>query len=192
MNAIEQAAEALRLTNIAICADPVYEGTWKRNAEVLARLTAERSRVVYADMSDSAEVGGSLTLGDIRQEISGTAERAAVPPDRERLAARFDGPGYVLGDVKCADVAAALRSPADGWRAIESAPKDRRIEIGGPSGYVAPHNWHQESAHWEQRSQQRPGPICWRTDSGDAYNDGWPNPTHWRPLPSPPAEEKTP
>ncbi len=115
-----------------------------------------------------------------------TAERAAVPPDRERLAARFDGPGYVLGDVKCADVAAALRSPADGWRDIESAPKD------GTRILLFATKWSSDpifTAHWSC-FRDSPEKDNWLDDRGSFMDHR--EPSHWMPIPSPPAEEKTP
>jgi hypothetical protein len=114
-----------------------------------------------------------------------TSERAAVPPDRERLVQRVLGwadrlPSGTWDRDLLRDVAAALRSPADGWRTIESAPKDgTRVLVYRPRVVYDGITWMPEidkdrwsgSSWWESRRIQQP--------------------THWMPLPSPPAEEKT-
>ncbi len=166
-----------------------------------------------------------------------TAERAAVPPDRERLAQHLielaDGkmawsenaveikalrdaaaalrsptdvaPARERLAQECADaaenlspsrtywvsllldrVAAALRSPADGWRTIESAPKDGRADFWLEwSDDCAPLNdkpLGQSTWAYEQLFRGKFG--CW---------PGYCKATRWMPLPSPPAEEtKTP
>jgi hypothetical protein len=83
-----------------------------------------------------------------------------------------------------AERAAALRFPADGWRTIESAPKDGSdflVCLWGTTmavvSYKAPEN------------NAIPA-YCWYTLDGPSYHRD--APTHWQPLPSPPAEEKTP
>lgn len=66
----------------------------------------------------------------------------------------------------------------DDWRPISTAPKTgEQIELGGPSGYVAPNDWHVETGHW--RGANFKG-GWWVGDNGDAITDAWQEPTHWR------------
>ncbi len=110
------------------------------------------------------------------------AERAAVPPDREMLITSLAELGTELLDAEwdavelINDTIAALRSPADGWRSIESAPKDGTIILLAWGGRTRP-------AHWRQ---------AWLPDDGGAIEITKPGPSLWMPLPFPPAEEKTP
>lgn len=46
----------------------------------------------------------------------------------------------------------------------------------GPSGYRPPFDVHEESGYFDPEKPLTP----YRTDSRDAYTDGWPAPTHWR------------
>ncbi len=127
-----------------------------------------------------SENGSTCVLLSAPDNVS----RPPAPPDRERLAAeaieelrRFEHINYLTG----LKLIAALRSPADGWRNIESAPKDgTRVQVWRPRvvhdgctyvGHVDADRWVGNS-WWESRRIQQP--------------------THWRPLPFPPAEEKTP
>ena len=67
----------------------------------------------------------------------------------------------------------------DDWRPISSAPRTgRQIELGGPSGYMAPNDWHAETGRWRKGSARG----WWVNDAGDAYTECWPEPTHWRPC----------
>lgn len=69
----------------------------------------------------------------------------------------------------------ALLSPEQGWREIESAPKDgRSVLVFCPRA----------SDHGYERIR-----LTWRKDGKwqGANNTSWP-PTHWRPLPAPPTK----
>lgn len=77
-----------------------------------------------------------------------------------------------------------LGAPAQGWRDIASAPRD------GTHVLVAGFSWrpHQAVAHWGSTTYNR---------SKRAYNKGWTAipgvellPTHWMPLPEPPAPQR--
>ena len=75
----------------------------------------------------------------------------------------------------------ALSAPAadDGWRPIESAPKDGTDVLVCLSDTVA-------IAHWSKGL----GGSGWLDDSGAGHHDYWNyvgliSPTHWRPLPAP-------
>lgn len=77
----------------------------------------------------------------------------------------------------------ALSAPAadDGWRPIETAPKDGTDVLVCLSDTVA-------IAHWSKGL----GGSGWLDDSGAGHHDYWNyvgliSPTHWRPLPAPPA-----
>ena len=97
-----------------------------------------------------------------------------------------------------ADDLLALFSPADGWRPIETAPKEPRdfgIVLGEPiilgfapdeEGYTLP----SREGYWR--------PALPRGENGRSYSAGWVSPrdphveppylqpTHWRPLPAAP------
>ncbi len=161
MNAIEQAVEVLR--NIA-----------------RQHTAAERDQQEEAE----GDIEGAYdhVIGLARKALTRlTDERVAVPPDRERLAQRVLGwadrlPSGTWDRDLLRDVAAALRSPADGWRNIESAPKDGTVVLLAWNGKTRP-------GHWRQ---------AWLPDDGGAIEITKPGPSMWRPLPDPPAEEKIP
>lgn len=69
--------------------------------------------------------------------------------------------------------------PGD-WRPIATAPKTgEQIELGGPSGYIAPNDWHVETGRWGPHAFPH---GCWIDDTGYPITDGFPEPTHWRPC----------
>ncbi|MFG1462078.1 hypothetical protein V5F77_04185 [Xanthobacter sp. DSM 24535] len=75
-------------------------------------------------------------------------------------------------------------TPAPDWQPIASAPRDgSQIELGGPSGHIAPNDWHVETGHWRQGTHFG----WWENDAGDAFPNGWPEPTYWRPRGARPA-----
>ena len=70
------------------------------------------------------------------------------------------------------------------WRTIESAPKDGTEILGwGGSGVDV---WVFEV----QKYHKHPRPFWHRLFHGDAYDRAC-QPTHWMPLPEPPARRKT-
>jgi len=101
-------------------------------------------------------------------------------------------------------LAALLREAGDGWRPIESAPKDGTVVLlYCPQGDGSPGSTYRVTAgNWESD----PGGITEHRDLEGRYlgqdeSDGWEGwmswdggfsedtmmPTHWRPLPAPPA-----
>jgi hypothetical protein len=82
-------------------------------------------------------------------------------------------------------VTAYLAAAGDGWRPIESAPKDGRSlmvwiaddQIAGPH-VLAPISITAENAWWDDSTCDRIEPL------GSV--------THWRPLPAPPQQEPRP
>lgn len=121
------------------------------------------------------------------------AEKAAVPPDRERLAKILETAVALvyMGNGKFRDfgpeAAAALRLPADGWRPIESAPKDgREILVCHPDGSE---EWFMAVVFYDESTSEDSPDHCWHKADGLAYHRDFP--TYWMPLPSPPEEPKT-
>ncbi len=128
-------------------------------------------------------------FGSLAREITATlvrltAERAA----EDRMIEEYDAANR--REEEAIERAAALRSPADGWRTIKSAPKDRRILLGKIVGHPAHPTalWWAVLGNWSTQ---------WNNWSDGIEPSGLADPTHWAeppaiPLPSPPAEEKTP
>ena len=92
--------------------------------------------------------------------------------------------GYGADGARKAWNTRVLASRAGGWRTIESAPRDRLIMIAG--GTFSSDNYHDlpqkcaTIAYWYRDH--------WRGDDMPAHDD-WKmhKPTHWQPLPEPPA-----
>jgi len=95
----------------------------------------------------------------------------------------------------------AYRSQPDGWRPIETAPKDGTCVLLGE--YVYNNTWagflpepydddedewktyfYQFVGGWVENDYDKP---CWRAAEYHAFGH---NPTHWMPLPAPPEPEK--
>lgn len=102
----------------------------------------------------------------------------------EALEARLIFPsaaGLTTADaiVKMDEDAHGLEDPGD-WLPISSAPKaGEQIELGGPSGYIAPNDWHVETGRWGPHAFPH---GCWIDDTGCPITDCFPEPTHWRPC----------
>lgn len=70
-----------------------------------------------------------------------------------------------------------VEAPSNDWMPISTAPRNGdQIELGGPSGYIAPNEWHVETGRWRKGTTRG----WWVNDAGDAITQGWPEPTHWR------------
>lgn len=65
---------------------------------------------------------------------------------------------------------------SDGWRPISEAPKDRKILLWALTDSSG--NYQTEVCYWNEINK------CWFWWNGST------NPTHWQPLPSPPADNK--
>lgn len=87
---------------------------------------------------------------------------------------------------KLMDLAQRLRAEASGWQPIETAPKDgTEIDVwcestanGDNGGYRIPDSW------WCQTDKN------WRTHGDNRISWAHP-PTHWMPLPAPPAVKES-
>jgi hypothetical protein len=64
------------------------------------------------------------------------------------------------------------------WQPIETAPQDGKAILGYADGIMTTVTW--SGRYWN---------LC---EAGSFAEDGEWNPTHWMPLPEPPAEAKTP
>ena len=88
-------------------------------------------------------------------------------------------------------VEAAVRlrraSHAQGWRDIESAPKDGTyILLAGPSGYKGTPLRVEVCRYDTEFRPLQP----WVDYAGDSFLDSGDYPTHWMPLPAPPSREE--
>jgi hypothetical protein len=100
--------------------------------------------------------------------------------DKENLMAEMQ----IMGCIKSAQNIRALKSPAhprsDGWRTMESAPKDGEQVIfycPAPAIFIAPSS--------PEQSLTTKQAVKMIAAGADWPNMKW-NPTHWRPLPPPP------
>lgn len=48
-----------------------------------------------------------------------------------------------------------------------------QVLLAGPSGYIAPNEWHIESGHWDTEKKR------WMTDGNDNITEGWPDPEYY-------------
>lgn len=86
-------------------------------------------------------------------------------------------------DPQGADKLAALDHALDAleaveWRPIETAPKDGTAILAWNEDYISIALWNKACKQWADLTDQGIGDEC-------AYTD---NPTHWMPLPAPPAD----
>lgn len=110
----------------------------------------------------------ALSAKDHRLNMGGTANealRAAV---------------QAFSEVFCDTVGELLSHPreSEGWRPIETAPKDERVILFSPC-------WGTEAGYHSITRTREPS---WFSASGAPYADTE-QPTHWMPLPSPPMVE---
>ncbi len=147
----------------------------------------------------------SVSLGEVRAAriaLASIAEiEAAVPPDDEALVEcvaqiidpeAWGLPPYDLGEfgatdrdearIKARAAIAAMPPPQDGWRPIAEAPRDGN-EV------LLLHRYHRHGnsqivAFWDDEGNKT---ARWQTADGPAYHEEWPS--HWMPLPPPPASE---
>lgn len=84
-----------------------------------------------------------------------------------------------------ATLTAAGYAVEQGWQPIETAPKDGPILVA--------QDGEQAVVEWMTALEDGAGDwIIWRRVGPDALAVRMPKPTHWRPLPAPPAGEATP
>ncbi len=181
--AIEQAAKALRLASSVIAGQPEYRHTQKAITAALARLADEQARLApgMTDLMVPPETLGAWLDANPLPVSS---------PDRERLAQKLDkwaASGIVADSDRTAfaQAAAALRSPADGWRTTLTI-------LRAAGWFVAVHNdYRLDGKRWtfwllthdDGRYVKGEG----ATDE-EALAEAWAKAS----LPSPPAEEKAP
>lgn len=97
-----------------------------------------------------------------------------------------------------AELESALRQELSGkdagWLPIETAPKDGATvllyglwagEINGQATVPTT-----DIGYWLGGKSDEPGDDWWQLSTGDAYSC-WMRPTHWQPLPPPPAIQST-
>lgn len=100
------------------------------------------------------------------------SERDEVIARLERLSGDLP-PSYTKSRATVQDAIRLLRAPAEGWQDIESAPKDRPVLVA----WADKPTWAPVTAY--------PGDGQWTDEDGGIYR----TPTHWMPLPAPPATE---
>jgi hypothetical protein len=109
-------------------------------------------------------------------------------------AAHWDGCWEARGHHECAiaRLRATVGRSIEGWRPIESAPKDGgRVMLTGERGWIVLASWSEDAAFPE--CEHRPGwqvsecDDCWYSRSLEPAE-----PTHWMPLPSAPVPGPAP
>ncbi len=180
---------------------PVPEGMETTKADVaMLRAWAQTSGLAFGKAAGSLLRDFDRQSAEIARLARLTAERAAVPPDRERLIVQLEraADNKYLAHLHMSEplryasaaetlegkAAVALRSPADGWRPIESAPRD--------DGWISRSLFGKMRAWgWEAWVGQCDDGNIWlgRDGAGTCFDTD--APTHWMPLPSPPEEKKT-
>jgi hypothetical protein len=160
------------------------ESAW-RHSETRIRLAeapASQGHVwLWDDIVGCYRCNGCLVRGDRPHgPICPRPVVAEVPPPPEQmitwcLCAPVTG-GFLALNPKCPVHAQPAPPPEQGWRDIESAPKDGSEVILGRPGHVA-------FCFYGRGCGDR-----WAM-ADDASDLGW-DPTHWQPLPSPPPEQR--
>jgi len=205
-----KAAEALRRVATMSAIRDYDVGTKRACDEALAALSAEAAAVpadrealanlmeVEADRAQALvmALNGVSTIAMQKRTIAAILRQPAAE-EVEAMARKLEHTAehkYVLSQAmseplrykstaetfegKVAALLRRLSPPADGWRPIESAPKDGTRILGWsasiPSGWQKIHSirWNQIDGTWREPSFGRI------------------EPTHWRPLPTPPSSEE--
>ncbi len=78
-----------------------------------------------------------------------------------------------------------MKMSKDEWQPIETAPKDEFVLLAGPSGYTTI-----ETVFTTGRMCSDYHAGRWIDHANDDLTDWGFNPTHWMPLPKPPAMAK--
>jgi len=169
--AICNALAAIRAARAAVPAD----------REALARKCAERIAATYYGVAEPKAMEGRLiAIAEVEiaailrqpasEEVEAMAKRLEERGEVQRIWEANLWAGERSGDTLDFDAAAMLRrlSPAEGWRPIESAPKDRQAPI------LLANRTHIDIGYGE---------------NPDEHFDFEHPPTHWRPLPPPPSSD---
>ncbi len=174
-----------------------YPRPWRVEEDWTAEVLAANGKLVTKIMYPR-----DLWLARLIVRLVNATTEAAAPPDDEALVERVaraiydalpfgvwtweDAPASTREDcLVCARAAIAASPPQDGWRPIESAPRDGN-EV------LLLHRYHRHGnsqivAFWDDEGNKT---ARWQTVDGPAYHEEWPS--HWRHLPPPPASEPTP
>jgi hypothetical protein len=150
----------------------------KRQQEAIARLTA----ALTAAQFDRDEAVKDFRFGvhhDCRPN------RKQAESWRDQLRDETDRHADTKAALADRDATIARLREAQAWQPIETAPKDGTfVLVSGDSGYVS-------TPRYVEVGRFIPAYRDYFVDiSGDSFTDAWPeHPTHWMPLPPPPAKE---
>lgn len=162
-------------------------GKNKDQTQTISRLTSEL---------DAAREGLSGAVEDLRRIYRGCEMSAAIMRDplrtggwegSEKTARAFES--YSTRAKDRHDALHALLSPpaqgANGWLPIESAPKDGTWVLVCIDRLYLINGFTPQVAYFGTYHPNTPGAECWRNSQRHVLAE----PTHWRPLPDPPAQE---
>lgn len=177
-------------------------------ARLFATLDASRARVRELEADRAIQAGDYCLLHSLAAEMAEALAKFAadadawdhtVPDDHRSLCTEPGSdtahPGsetlYTVGDLRRARTTLArYRAQAEGdggWLPIESAPKDGTAILAGRGGenpWGIPY-----ILAWLDGPKVQAGPGWYRTEGRD-WSTRALRPTHWRPLPPPPASEQ--
>lgn len=152
-------------------------------------------------MTDQSKLAADLEQSRAREaKLREALEYAAMGLDRVHTSLTSNGPKQASGEMTLhfRDAARAALTPADdGWRPIETAPKNLKIiagyfnELGNWRTIIACYHtqlpWSDE---YDQESDSEYAPEGWyeECDSSEAIYPASCRPTHWRPLFAAPQE----
>lgn len=140
------------------------------------------ARILCRLMGDEWQLGEHLYRNTADEIIATLAPAPNVAPREAGEAAFYADEGNIPS---CLKAAFDAYEAASGWQPIEAAPKDGTPILAYERGEVHQAAW--GDALLARMVNGRSVPVCgWMTRDSTAQK----NPTHWRPLPTPPALSK--
>lgn len=130
---------------------------------------AEAGRYTLADAAELINHGVSFVHEDNAEEFTSSCDDDVKIRHLETTIARLSEA-----------LAEAEKKGAEDWQPIETAPKDGTIFLGFAKGTAGTGRFWISQCKWVGPSERHPGSsLDWYM-----WQNGWPQPTHWRPLPA--------
>lgn len=180
-------AEAL-VAEIQRQSEPVAEVVWFDPA--LAMSTESAGKIIDGSMQfmDSVPIGTKLfTFPPDKAQIEQAAtkpleEENAVLQNKIKVLQDTLEAEQVVHEYHCGLLTTAEQRVAEAWQPIETAPKDTFVLLAGPSGYTTIETVFATGRMCSDYHKGR-----WIDHANDDLMDWGFKPTHWMPLPNPPA-----